>query len=1828
MLSHAQFANPGWFHGNPGGPPLPLPTPEASQSQFQADEGVYTPQTQGVPATPVAEIITPQIQALADSLQDNLTNIFDYVHDQIRFVLYFGSKKGAELTLLEKSGNDFDQCALLVALLRAAGYSNVQYQFGWMELPYDDPNGYDYDVHHWWQLTLDNTDWTTTATYLNNLVYFRGYPDFQYYDDGNTFLLQRTWVQLTIGSYIYQLDPAFKISEQVSGISLVNAMSGYEMCDVAGFLSYGASGVDTSNDSPEGYYTQNVDEGELDHMLNDYTAELLNYMRTNSPNTNVQQILGGWQIIPETQNDWMNAQFTTFDTDTFHETMPILTWTNEPTNIMSTLEITFADTTYQWFMPQLQGQRLALTFDDSGLAQLWQDDALLAQQPTSGSGSTVNVTLYAHHPVGTWNTNNNTFIDGFSQDQATTNTYQRFNSTYAMLYAFEPDWGWLQQRENKLDAYLQQGLTPDSVQVQSETLNVMGLSWMLQTAQIEQIMASQLEMLPQYYHRLGRMAQEGGNGYYVDVYMQNNGSYPSDGDDYFNFNAQFSLGTFFGSALESGIIEEFGSGGLEAASTVNLLATANAEGQRIYMLNNASPNWEEVFETQLYNYSDTAVSNLLNLIRNGDTLLVPEEGSIFIAGPDNWSGDAYVDVAWANNGNTIQMVVGGGYNGGYSPTTEPVDPINVNVVSDSLPTYFDPQPATLASSHQTLNDPVNVADGSFEITSTDLSLGGQEPRGLNLTRYYSSNRRNSNPAGLGPGWLHNYYCNVVTGSAPQAGLGGTTPQQMAPILVATCAAISFYNYYNQPDPESWVVTALIAKWAADQLTNNGVTVNLGKDTIQFIQQPYSIYTPPANCTMTLENTGSGYALQEQHGRTFQFGANNLLNYIVDQYGQLMSFNYNADNQVSAVIDCNLLRALMFTYSGSQLTSVSDNTGRSVSYEYTGADLTSYTDPEQKTSSYVYDTNHQVVATFDALNRLVVTNTYDGFGHITTQLNQGDPGKTWQVYASGYHTMEVDPAGDQRIFTYDNQSRLVAYQDGAGDVTQTFYDGQDHVVQTISALNRTNQFIYDGNNNLIESIDPLGFSNTYAFDSQNNLITSTDARGNSSHFGYNAQFSLTRFTNGNGDWVAFSYNSDGTLASRQDSGGTTSYTYDGYGTLASITYPSSLGSESFVNDPLGDPLSHTDARGFSTSFAYNNRRQLTSAVAPTNLTTQMSYDSVGNISTTTDARNFTTSNTWSVTRHLLATAYPATPQGTPIITNTYDSRDWLAETQNPLSKATYYTNDAAHRLIAVTDPLQRPIQFTYDEDSHQTSVTDAASDLTTQSWDKRGNLRKVIDAATNIIGRGYDPANNVIFLTNRNTNVWQFQYDGANRITNTISPLGHSSSQVYNNRGLLQSTTDPLSQTTSFGYDARTRMTSKADGTGTTTYQYDQDSDLTSVTENGQSLQQNFEAYDRLINYTDVNGYTIQYRRDANGNVTNIVYPGGLTVKYYYDSLNRLTNVTDWSSRQTFYNYDLAGHLTSVARPNNTVRLMSYDNDGELTNIVERTTTQFPIAFYTLNWNNAGRVQWEFKGPLPHPYTPPGRTNTFDVDNRLATFNGAAVTVDANGNLTYGPLTNNTLGAYNYDSRNRLTNAGGIAYGYDPANNRTLLSNGGGVSVYVIDPQTSQVLMRITGGLTNYYIYGVGLLYEVDETATTTTALYYHSNVRGSTIALTDVNGNLTDQFEYSFYGSRTYHTGTNTTPFLYNGQFGVQTDPNGLLYMRARYYNPYISRFINADPSGFGGGLNFYLFCNGNPISETDPFGISPNWGQIGGGAAQVVGGVVVAIGLGLAEAPSGLNSA
>jgi RHS repeat-associated protein len=56
------------------------------------------------------------------------------------------------------------------------------------------------------------------------------------------------------------------------------------------------------------------------------------------------------------------------------------------------------------------------------------------------------------------------------------------------------------------------------------------------------------------------------------------------------------------------------------------------------------------------------------------------------------------------------------------------------------------------------------------------------------------------------------------------------------------------------------------------------------------------------------------------------------------------------------------------------------------------------------------------------------------------------------------------------------------------------------------------------------------------------------------------------------------------------------------------------------------------------------------------------------------------------------------------------------------------------------------------------------------------------------------------------------------------------------------------------------------------------------------------------------------------------------------------------------------------------------------------------------------------------------------------------------------------------------------------------------------------------------------------------------------------------------------------------------TEPNGLYYMKARYYDSEVGRFISEDPLGFeGGSLNLYVYAANNPIMFMDPNGLCIN---------------------------------
>ena len=104
--------------------------------------------------------------------------------------------------------------------------------------------------------------------------------------------------------------------------------------------------------------------------------------------------------------------------------------------------------------------------------------------------------------------------------------------------------------------------------------------------------------------------------------------------------------------------------------------------------------------------------------------------------------------------------------------------------------------------------------------------------------------------------------------------------------------------------------------------------------------------------------------------------------------------------------------------------------------------------------------------------------------------------------------------------------------------------------------------------------------------------------------------------------------------------------------------------------------------------------------------------------------------------------------------------------------------------------------------------------------------------------------------------------------------------------------------------------------------------------------------------------------------------------------------------------------------------------------------------------------------------------------------------------------------------------------------------------------------------------------------------YYLYDALGSTRALTNENGQITDSYNYDAFGANTEHQGTSNNKYQYAGE---QKDVTGNYYLRARYYNPSVGRFTQMD-SYMGQSnnpitLHKYLYANANPVMYTDPSG-------------------------------------
>ena len=1017
---------------------------------------------------------------------------------------------------------------------------------------------------------------------------------------------------------------------------------------------------------------------------------------------------------------------------------------------------------------------------------------------------------------------------------------------------------------------------------------------------------------------------------------------------------------------------------------------------------------------------------------------------------------------------------------------------------------------------------------------------------------------------------------------------------------------------------------------------------------------YTIYAHESGVIVkeTTEKGATNTYRYDEHGNLVQE---------IDPYNNSVYKEYDEKAQITKVVDKgNSVTNFAYDSRGNVI-GISGTDGTSATYTYDDKNnLISYKDPLGMTTTYTYDSNSLVTSEtkgnlgstkYGYTSGLLTSVTdplgntsyieYDAYGNPIKTTNANGYATTYTFDAGGRKLSETDALGNTTYFTYDCNGNCTSIKDALGNVTKYDYDAMSHLVKETYADGSVISYKYDSVGNCVERKMPGGVVETYEYDACNHVVktissdgditsftydllgqktSETDRYGRTNKFEYYPNGSIYKTTFGDGSSVLNTYNQRWKCTTKEYSDGSSEYTtYDKYGNVTSVTdsigntvkyeydiygrlireIDANKNATTYTYDANGNCVSKTDALGRTAHMVYDAVGQLIEVYVLDSkgekYSVKYEYDALGRVISTTDEEGYTTKVKYDALGNVKSTI---DANGNETDITTYDSVGRVTSVKGTDGSVTNYSYDARGNVLsAITNlsGINKSSKYTYDEKGRVVSVKENDALTTKVSYDSKGNVASITDA---------------------NGGTTKYQYDDLARLTAVISSLGNKETYTYNAQGLVAELTNARDQKTSYTYDLVGRVTSMTDELGKVNYTYDANGNLTKVEDSKGIITRTYDKLNRVTEYTDYNGNTINYAYDELGNLMAITYPGAKIVRYEYYKNGWLKRVVDNNGKVTSYTYNALGQVTTCTRPNNTKEIRTYNGKTGQLIIQREIRTDSNGAFveeisnYVYTYNASGNIE-SVEGFDNESDGLKTASFKYDAENRLIEYNGKQVRYDADGNMVYGPV-NGVMTDLSYDCRNRLIYAGGVRYEYDAENTRIAEETSDYRAVFVTDvvsSELSRVLIKKTYTKTNgnvtdnstdvLYIYGNGLISETKGAST----LYHHYNNIGSTMKLSDGSGNIIAEYSYGPYGELL--SGNNKlTDYLYNGQYGVSTDDNGLYYMRQRYYNAEIKRFINQDiltgEVGNSQSMNQYAYVEGNPINLMDPFGLSPEmtpWG-------------------------------
>ena len=698
---------------------------------------------------------------------------------------------------------------------------------------------------------------------------------------------------------------------------------------------------------------------------------------------------------------------------------------------------------------------------------------------------------------------------------------------------------------------------------------------------------------------------------------------------------------------------------------------------------------------------------------------------------------------------------------------------------------------------------------------------------------------------------------------------------------------------------------------------------------------------------------------------------------------------------------------------------------------------------------------------------------------------------------------------------------------------------------------------------------------------------------------------------------------------------------------------------------GQLARQTDALGNITKYEYGYLNKVTKTYTPFNTksdgsvnysVTENQYDKNGNVTLAKQTVQKQDSDTvkYSVTE------------------NQYNAQGLL--TQVTLSDGTsngeknitkYFYNNAGIQtkmytgLNSTNDSDYMTTNYEYDAWGHLVRTTDSTgynSGATT--YDLNGNALTVTDANGNVITNTYDALNRVLT---------------ANTICSDTSK-NVSKSYVYDNMGRVRSKTANGVQT-SYQYDIFGRVYQELSPKSFKGYFYEGVSQYAKeqlVGINHQTIysstQYEYDAEMRIAQVKESGNLTATYTYDANGNKVSETLANGVVSTYSYNGCNKVTKLVTKSGNSDISSYEYSYYLDGsdackVRNENGIIETTSYDYDGLKRLTKESISNGKTADTYSYEYDDYGnRSKMVANGSeeyeTVYDYTVNGKYTAL-LQKEIKTVEETSNTTISDG-LAISPtdLITSTAAdakteetAYSYDANgNQITKT---AEGktetntYDGLNQLIGFTDGETTASYKYNADGLRTSKTVDGKTINHiwdgnkqivvdmddsdwysaevYVRGTNLLAKFSKQSgnVKTDYQYYTQNAHGDVVNLTDSTGAITKSYKYDAFGVEQNVDDADNNAFRYCGEY--YDSESGTIYLRARYYDPTIGRFIsrdsvtgeNTDPLS----LNLYTYCHNNPIIGTDPSGHIPRWLK---NTLKVAAGVAVIGGLAVATAVTG----